>query len=257
MKKPASVGLIAAGNLTDSPLTRFNRLSDSLGPVKSPSYRLASRIANILRAGHPVKDYAELEACGVILVSVPGAQVSRIVLELLASGISLRGKSVVLLSDWQDSSDLRSLTSRGASVGSLSLVPGFDDLYLVEGDRRAILVCRHLVESRGTRTVAVERPLKPLYLAALTCTGSLLFALLLAASESLRHAGITPVLRATLLERQIHRTLRAFLKGGRRAYTAPQELPRQLHALAAKNEALGNYLEQTTRLASRLLEKGK
>ena len=57
-------------------------------------------------------------------------------------------------------------TSRGASVGSLSRVPGFDDLYLVKATA-APLVCRHLVESRGTRTVAVERPLKPLYLAAL------------------------------------------------------------------------------------------
>jgi len=255
MKKPASAGLIAAGNLTDSPLTRLNRLSDSLGPVKSPSYRLASRIANTLRAGRPVKDYAELEACGVILVSVPGAQVSRIVAELLAAKISWRGKSVVLWSDWQDSSDLRPLASRGASVGSLSPIPGFDDLYLVEGDRRAILVCRHLVESRGIRTVAIERSLKPLYLAALTCTGSLLFALLLAASESLRHAGITPVLRATLLERQLGRTLRSFLKGGRRAYQPPQEFPRQLRALAAKDEALGNYIEQTSRLASSLLEK--
>jgi len=255
MKKPASVGLIAAGNLTDSPLTRFNRLSDSLGPVKSPSFRLASRIANILRAGRPVKDYSDLDACSLVLISVPSRQVPRVVSDLLASGISCREKCIVLLSDWQDSSDLRQLAARGASVGSVSPIPGFDNLYLVEGDRRAILECKRLVESRGTRTVAVERQLKPLYLAALTCTGSLLFALLLAASESMRHAGITPVVRATLLERQLDRTLRAFLKGGRRAYQPAQELPRQLRALAAKNEALGNYLEQTSRLSSRLLEE--
>ncbi|HTR35932.1 MAG TPA: hypothetical protein VMH80_08535 [Bryobacteraceae bacterium] len=255
MKKPASAGLIAAGNLTDSPLTRFHRLSEFLGPVKSPSYRLASRITNILRAGRPVKDYADLELCSLILIAVPANHIAHLVLELLASGIAWRGKCVVLLSDWQGSGDLHPLAARGASVGSISPIPGFDNLYLVEGDRRAILDSRRLLESRITRTVAIERSLKPLYLAALTCTGSLLFALLLAASESLRLAGITPVLRASILERQLDRTLRAFLKGGRRAYQSPQEFPRQLRALAAKDEALGNYLEQTSRLASRLMEE--
>lgn len=255
MKKPASAGLIAAGNLTDSPLARFNRLSDVLGPVKSHSYRLASRIANMLRAGQAVKDYSALESCSLILLSIPDNQVHDIVADLLASGISWRGKSVILLSDWQDSSDLRQLAARGGSVGSLSVIPGFDNLYLVEGDRQAILECKRLVAHRGARIVSIERTLKPLYLAALTCTGGLLSALLLTASESLRHAGMTPVLRATLLERQLDRTLRAFLKGGRRAYPVPQELPRQIHALAAKDAALAHYLEQTTRLASRLIDE--
>ncbi len=58
MKKAQSVGLIGTGSLTDSPLTRFWWLSERLGPVKSASYRVASRIANMLQAGHPVKDYA-------------------------------------------------------------------------------------------------------------------------------------------------------------------------------------------------------
>ena len=61
MKRAQSVGLIGTGSLTDSPLTRFWWLSERLGPVKSASYRVASRIANMLQAGHPVKDYAEFE----------------------------------------------------------------------------------------------------------------------------------------------------------------------------------------------------
>jgi len=73
-------GLIGTGNLTDSPLTRFWSLPERLGPVKSSSYRLASRIANMLRAGHPVKDYADFESCILILVCVPEEK-------CLASGI--------------------------------------------------------------------------------------------------------------------------------------------------------------------------
>jgi hypothetical protein len=256
MKKAKSVGLIGAGSLTDSPVTRFWWLSERLGPVKSASYRVASRIANMLQAGHPVKDYAEFESCALILVSVPDDHVSRVVSEMLSAGISWRGKAVVLCSTWLDSGDLRELSARGASVGSISSIPGFDDQrYLVEGDPLAIRQSKRLLEYRDRRVVAVERPLKPFYLVALTATGTLLFALLRVAFEALHHAGIPPGLSATLLERQITRTLRALLKGGRRAYPEPRELPRQLRALSAASPELAHYLEQSTHLASRLISK--
>jgi predicted short-subunit dehydrogenase-like oxidoreductase (DUF2520 family) len=255
MKKAKSVGLIGAGNLTDSPLTRFWWLPDRLGPVKSGSSRLASRIANMLRAGHPVKDYAEFESCILILVCVPEENIPKVVAEMLSAGISWRGKAVVLCSAWLDSTSLRELSARGAAVGSISPIPGFEDQrYLVEGDPFAIRQSKLLVEHRDRRAVAIERPLKPFYLAALTSTGSLLFALLLVAFEALQHAGIAPALSATLLERQITRTLRSFLKGGRRAYPPPRELPRQLRALSTASPELAHYLEQSCRLASRLMD---
>ena len=54
MRKGQSVGLIGAGKITDSPLERMWALRERLGPVKASSMRVASRIANSLRAGHPV-----------------------------------------------------------------------------------------------------------------------------------------------------------------------------------------------------------
>jgi predicted short-subunit dehydrogenase-like oxidoreductase (DUF2520 family) len=261
MTKAQSVGLIGAGSLTDSPLTRFWFLPERLGPVKSASYRVASRIANMLQAGHPVKDYAEFEDCNLILVCVPEEAISQVVSEMASAEISWRGKAVVLCSTWLDSGELQQLAALGASIGSISPIPGFptsgpdDERYLVEGDPLAIRYSKSLVEYRERRVVAIERPLKPFYLAALTCTGSLLFAVLLVASESLHRAGIPPALSATLLERQLTRTLRSFLKGGRRAYPEPRELPKQLRALSSVNPELTYYLEQSTRLASRLISK--
>jgi hypothetical protein len=256
MKKAQSVGLIGAGSLTDSPLTRFWWLSERLGPVKSASYRVASRIANMLQAGRPVKDYAEFESCDLILVCVPEETVPQVVSEMVSAGISWRGKAVVLCSTSLDSGELHQLSALGASVGSISPIPGFDDeRYLVEGDPLAIRQSKSLVEYRERRAVAIERPLKPFFLAALTCTGTLLFALLQVASESLHRARIPPSLSATLLERQLTRTLRSFLKGGRRAYPAAHDLPRQLQALSTANPELSRYLEQSCYLASHLMEK--
>jgi hypothetical protein len=210
----------------------------------------------MLQAGHPVKDYAEFDSCVLILVCVPEETVPKMVSEMLSAGISWKGKAVVLCSTWLDSGDLRELAARGASVGSIGTIPGFDDeRYLVEGDPLAVRLSKSLVEYRERRAIAIERGLKPFYLAALTCTGTLLFALLHVAFESLRHAGIPPRHSAALLERQMNRTLRSFLKGGRRAYPVVHELPRQLRSLSAAEPALEHYLEHGCRLASLLMEK--
>lgn len=256
MRKAKSVALIGAGKLTDSPVARFFWLSDRLGPVKSRSFRLASRIANSLRAGHPVKEYVELDACPLILVCVPDESLHKVVAEMASAGIRWAGKAVVLYSTWLDSSELREFSRRGASIGSISAISGFDDLlYLLEGDRLAVLESRRLVEHQERRVVAIERSLKPLYLAAMTCTGSVLFSLLLAAAESLRHAGVPSSLSAAILEKQLGKTLRSYVKAGRKAYPAPRELPGQLRALAVAAPELAHYLEQSSRLATRLLDK--
>jgi predicted short-subunit dehydrogenase-like oxidoreductase (DUF2520 family) len=257
MKRVKPVALVGAGNLTDSPLTSFLRLSDQLGPVKSQSYRLASRISNIFRSGRPVKNYTELDACRLILICVPEATLPKVVSELASSGISWRGKALVLCSMWLDSSQLSELSARGAAIGSLSPIPGFDGIedfrYLVEGDKLAILEAKRLLARKNQRVIAIERSLKHFYLAALTCTGDLLFALLVAASASLRHAGLPSPLSATILEKQIGRALRSYLKSGRNASPTPRELSRQLHALSAADPTLAHYIEQSCRLSSRLL----
>ncbi len=255
MKKAQSVALIGAGNLTDSSLSRFRLLSELLGPVKASSYRLASRIANQLRAGHPVKDFSEFDRCRLILIAVPDQTAKRFVAELSAARISWPGKAVVLCSTWLDSMELYGLAARGASIGSITTIPGFDDTrYLVEGDRLAVLESRRLVEHPERRALAIGRPLKPLFLTALTCTGSLLVPLLMAASESLRRAGVPAAASAAILEKQLSQALRSYARSGRRAYQEPRELPRQLRALSLADPPLASYVEQSCRLAARLLE---
>src|SRR5260370_4597453 len=177
MKKAKSVALIGAGKLSGSPVSEFWRLSGRLGPVKAPSFRLASRIANSLRAGHPVRDYAEFDACRLILVSVPDAILPAVVGDIASANIYWRDKSIVLCSALLDSGELSDLAARGASIGSISAIPGFDDpRYLVEGDPLAILESKRLVPHAARRTRAIQRSRKPVYLADLSSTHSLLFA---------------------------------------------------------------------------------
>ncbi len=222
----------------------------------APSFRLASRIANSLRAGHPVRNYAEFDACRLILVSVPDAMLARVLCEIASANISWPNKTILLCSASLDSGELSVLAARGASIGSISAIPGFEDpRYLVEGDRLAILESKRMVEEGSRRIVAIERSLKPFYLAALTSTSSLLFALLLAASEFLRQAGISASVSAIILEKQLRKTLRSHAKAGRKAYPAPNQLQKQLHAVGGADPELAYYLEQSSKLAARLLRK--
>jgi len=256
MKRPKSVALVGGGSFSSSSLAGFWSLPKVLGPVKASSFRLASRIANSLRAGCPVKDYSEFDACTLILISVPDRALHGIISELYSSGISWKNKSIVLCSASRGSCDLREFLSRGASIGSITTVPGSADIeYLIEGDRRAIQEVKRLVDHRERRCLCIDRGLKPLYLAALTCTSSLLFPLVMAASESMRRAGI-PLTHANLiLERQLSRCLRSYARGGRRAYAPPAELSSQLRALSAADPTLACFIERSCELTEQLLDR--
>jgi hypothetical protein len=256
MKRPKSVALVGGGNFTSSSLAEFWSLPEMLGPVKASSFRLASRIANSLRAGHPVKDYGEFDACTLILISVPDRALVSAIAGLAASKISWRGKSMVLCSAWRASCDLREFTPRGASIASIATIPGSSDIaYLIEGDKRAALEAKRLVENRERRCITIERGLKPLYLAALTCTSSLLFPLIMAASESMHRAGVPAALANGILEKQLSRCLRSYARGGRRAYQPPAEFSTQLRALYATDSDLANYVERAGELTEQLLER--
>ena len=258
MKKRPPVALVSAGNLTDSPLTRFWGLPARLGPVKAFSLRIASRMSNTLRAGHPVKTYDEFDDCSLVLLCLPDDAVPATVAELANSGVSWNNKAAVLCSTYLDGRELHKLATLGASVGSIAAIPGFEDRrYLVDGDRLVVREMKSVVEHRATRIIPIETAMKPLFLAGLTCCGPLLFSLLVAAAECVQGAGIPAADVAAIIERQVERTARAYLKAGRKAYQEPRELARQLQALQAMQPTLAGFVEQTARGAAALLDNGK
>ena len=127
----------------------------------------------MLRAGHPVKDYEEFESCDLILVCVPEETVPQVVSRTGVGRNSWQRQSRGSVQHLAGQQRIARSSPRGAHRLDPSVpIPGFDDQrYLVEGDPLAIRQSRSLVEYRDRRAVAIERSLKPFYLAALTCTG--------------------------------------------------------------------------------------
>ena len=141
MNRVAPFALVAAGRIRDSFLTRVPRLAERLGPVRSSSFRLASRISNFLGAGYSVESLEAFERSRVILIAMPKPWLPVVVEQLAGTGFDWKSKSVLLCDSELDSSALEALARLGASTGSIVAVPpGTEPVYLVEGERRALRV---------------------------------------------------------------------------------------------------------------------
>ena len=258
MKKAQSVGLIGAGSLTDSPLTRFWFLPERLGPVKSATYRVASRIANMLQAGRPVKDYAEFDDPAISFwFACRRKPFRKWSLKWCPAAISWPGKAVVLCSTWLDSGEL-ARARRAAAPRSDPSAP-FPALTTSAIWWKAIpsrfaspeawwsiaSAARSPSSGRSSRFTWPRSPAPAA--CCLPCSRWHLKRCIARVSRRLS--------RPQSLERQLTRTLRSFLKGGRRAYPEPRELPKQLRSLSSVNSELAYYLEQSTRLAAQLMSK--
>jgi predicted short-subunit dehydrogenase-like oxidoreductase (DUF2520 family) len=227
MKKGQAIGLIGAGKITDSPLVRMWALRERLGPVKAPSLRVASRISNSLRAGHPVVDYKEFEDCALILISVPDSLLPKIVTELLPQPLTWSNKAVVLCSAVLGTKDLDSLAATGASLGSLCPIPGFEEhWFLIEGDRRVEAQIKQIVDSRSTRLTLIRPSCKPLYITALACTGSMFVPMIMRASDSLQQAGVSVPESEAILQKQVERSMRMHFRAGRKVRRKPPRTPK-------------------------------
>lgn len=255
MTKLPQIALICAGNLTASSIARFKMLPECLGPVKSTSLRLASRMVNSLRAGSPVANYEALRRARIVLISVPDPALPETVADLARSPLDVTGKSIIVCSSLFGSEELQALADRGARTASVCTVAPFDGrLYLAEGDRTAIKQIRLLAGVPASKVISLPRPHKDAYLAALSCTGPLLTALLICASECLDLAGVDGPDAAAILSAQADKTVRTFLNAGRKAYQTPAGLARQLDALRDRHPALSHFLESGSALAATLLK---
>ncbi|MBI3682680.1 MAG: DUF2520 domain-containing protein [Acidobacteria bacterium] len=207
-------------------MTRIPRLRDRLGPVRSSSYRLASRIANVLGAGQPVELVEALAGADLLLISMPARWLPGCVDELLEAPFVWTAKTILLCDRELDSLALDKLARAGATVGSLSPVDGFDErLYVVEGDRKAVRQARWLLEQPGVKVVAIDPGQKALYSAGICFATSMALPLLTASVETLRSSGLGQNDALAVADRLFQRTLRAYVKSGRKGWDGP--LPSQ------------------------------
>lgn len=262
MKRMVYAALLAAGKTRDSFLRRVPRLDVKLGPVRSTSFRLASRISNLLGAGYPVGHLNDFASCRVILVSMPESWLPSIVDELLEAPWDWKAKTVLLCNSESDSSVLDKLAFVGAATGSLTPVEGFDDrLFVAEGQSKAIRMARIFVGGPDVRVISMEPGRKALYSAGINFATGLALPLLAASVETLRACGIHHNEAQMIADRLFQRTLRSYMKAGRRAWEGPllvqdqQAIRRQVQALFLTSPQLAGYFYENALQIAQLFKQ--
>ena len=254
MKKQPPIALVAEGPTRDFPLAQLPGLLSRLGPVKSSSSRVASRLTNTLRTGTPVESYEQLENYPFLVISA-GDSLARVVSELAACGQRWIGRTVLACGSASSTCRLPALARQGAAVGSLDVIEFFESLhFVVEGDPQAVRFARTLVSTKN-KTFEIAKSSKTIFSSGLTIAASLLAPTAAAGVRCLRMAGL-PLRDAMLIvERTITGSLRAYAKAGPKGWTGSlaagdvDAVEKQLEELRRSDPLIERYLRQNALLA--------
>ncbi len=263
MKIPSSVGLVGAGKINPA-LAKLDRLSSLLGPVKSSSLRVASRITNQLRAGRAVSSWTEMSGCSLVLFSLPDEDIPAAMHSAATAPVNWCNKALVLFGSGLESSDMSELAGKGASVGTVEEMEGFAaNRFAVEGHRVAVREIRRFLKAAGASAMEITAGKKPLYSAGVAFAGTLFTPLVEAAVDCLRKSGLSSPDAVEFAEACFRRTLRGYIKAGKQGWKGPvakrdiEAVRRLMAALGEDNPLLVSYFAQTARMALDVFGKDK
>jgi hypothetical protein len=235
MREQKPTALIAAGRMGESTLEMLPGLAQEVTLVIAGSKRLASRYVNAIRAGRPTEGFDDLHDVKMIWLQVPPEQTGVFVKRLAGLPLEWEGRTVVLFSRDQDSSELRILEQRGAAVASISEASEIQaETILAEGSAQALKQLRPILRKCHLRVLEIERGRKALYNAGLMVAVQLSAPLMEAALRSLRGAGLDQLTAKRILRRSLDSALRAHEANGKKAWVNP--------VAGGRNEVVRNVL---------------
>ncbi|MEQ1946864.1 MAG: NAD(P)-binding domain-containing protein [Bryobacteraceae bacterium] len=235
MKFRKTGGLIGAGGVGQSFLSRMPALLAHVGPVKGASLHVSRRIANNFRAGVGVKEYSALAKCGIVFIAVPEASLDSICGEL-AAAVPLSGKLVILCDVFRDSTQAGPLRAAGAKVATLNVIPELDEkVFVAEGHAAAIDELERLLAFDHRKLIHIKASAKPMYLAGVHIATHLFVPWVAGAVESLRAAGFSRAEATRTVGVLGWRVIRAYEKAGPKAWHAAAA--EDLHKFLKKDRA--------------------
>jgi hypothetical protein len=259
MKTIDPLALAVAGPLSGTFLNRRPDVCHYLGPVIAPSFRLARRSSNALRAGFAVRRWDDLKDAPIVVVSAAPERLEKFVRQMAESGLRWRGRTVLLVDSLLDSSVLYPLQAAGAHT--CSLIPAGvveREEYLLEGDLVAVRRMRPWLQRAGCRVHTVSRPTRAVYAAIAALSANVTLALMDAALGSLRAAGVDKSMARAIVERSVGGAIRKFAKGGRRTarrrvtVAEQRELEHLILWLRREDAAMAEYLKASLKRALEL-----
>lgn len=235
-------GVLGAGTVSASLIGHLK--SRELGPVSAVSFRVASRIANTLRAGYPVRNADELDDVPCVLFHAPPDQLE-ILLEMLESAqIDWAGKALVFCDCIVDPETRKRFKARGAGI-AVARQFGIPGHLIVEaepgsaGSARALKVVNRIAREVRMKAIEIAPGSADLVDAAVTLGSAAITPLIDQAAGLLRAAGVRDIEASRIASSLFEQTARDYAHSGQQSWVwyvrkpAVASLRAQIAAIAA------------------------
>jgi hypothetical protein len=239
-------GVLGAGAVSRSLVGRLSANARDFGPVSAVSFRVASRIANTLKAGYAARSAADLAEAAVVLVHSPPEQANPLFEMLEGAEIPWSGKALILC-DCDDAPLVRErLRARGAST-AVARHFGIPGRILVFGNGAALTAAYRIADELSLKAVEILPGATDLFDAAVTLGNAAFTPLLDCAAVLLREAGIRDAEAARIAAALFLQTASDFAHSGRQSwawYTRQPALEQIEGQIAAAGAPLGPALRE-------------
>lgn len=238
-------GVCGAGAVAKSLIGRIPSKTRDFGPVSAISYRVASRIANTLRAGYPVRSAEELESAAAVLFHAPPDQAKTLLEFLQSAEIRWVGKALIFCDcDYYDVD--RRFDAAGAGTAMLRDfgIPGH---ILLAGNGAALSAARRIARGLRLKPVEILPGAGEIFDAAVTLGTTAVTPLIDSAASLLRQAGLRDPEAARVAAFLFAQTARGYAHSGKQSwawYTRGPENARIARQLAMLDPHAERMLRQ-------------
>ncbi|HEX4274527.1 MAG TPA: hypothetical protein VHZ74_04190 [Bryobacteraceae bacterium] len=219
-----------------------------VGPLSAVSYRVASRIANTLRAGFPVRQAEELASARCILFHSPPDFADPLLETLEGAAIDWRGRALVFCDCFVDRAVRQRFREKGATT-AVARQFGIAGRMIVEADAAggaALRVAHRIARELHLKAVEVSPGAPDLFDAAITLGSASITPLIDRAAALLRASGVKDIEAARLASALFEQTARDYAHSGKQSWAWYVRKP-VVERLQAQIEAAGPFLDPVFR----------
>jgi hypothetical protein len=210
-------GVIGAGALSKSLIGHLPRKGREIGPVAGVSYRVASRMANALRAGRAARGPDELNSVPVILFHAPDGQMRQIAALLEGAGIEWKDKSLIFCDCEVPVSIVERFRALGAATAEARQF-GIAGSIMVEGMSPALGRALHIASELNLRAIEIEPGTSAVFAATVTLSTAALTPLVNRAAKLLRGCGLRDKAAVEVATALFERSIQEYGHSGKQSW---------------------------------------
>jgi hypothetical protein len=217
-----------------------------LGPVSAVSYRVASRTANTLRAGYPVRTADELNGVPGVLFHSPPDHMEILLGLLERAEIDWAGKALVFCDCVVSRAVRERFRAKGASTAVVRQF-GLPGRLIVEGfEGPALQTVHRIARELKMKAVEISPGSADLFDTAMTLGSAAITPLIDEAAALLRNAGIRDIEAARIASSLFEQTARDYAHSGKQSWAWYARKP-LVDGLRTQLAAAGPHLEPVLR----------